>query len=81
MKPSTVIYETPDGGDTVYVRKAGSNQRTLHSVSPRQQNLMRELAETKFWHQVHRAAEDDAVLKQLLDQIKVYYKLKYQDLP
>ena len=81
MAPSTVVYESPDGGDTVYAREVGSDQKTLHSVSPRRQNLMQELAGTKFWHQVHRAAECDPALKQMLDEIKIYYQLKYQDSP
>jgi len=81
MTSTAVIYESPDGGDTVYAREVGSDQRTLHSVSPRRKNLMQELAETKFWHQVHRAAEHDAALKQMLDQVKLYYQLKYQDSP
>ena len=44
-----VIYESPDGGETIYVRESGSSQRQLHSQSPRAVSLQEQLMEDKLW--------------------------------
>jgi hypothetical protein len=71
------IYESPDGGDTVYVREAGSTEKTLHSVSAKKQTLMEDLRESKLWGDIHRTAKTDPELSRLLDQVKIYWQLKH----
>lgn len=70
------IFESPDGGETVYVRQPGSVERTLYSVSPRKQKLEEQLRHSKLWGDIHRAAQNDPVLKNMLDQIEVYHRLR-----
>jgi hypothetical protein len=74
----TYIYESPDGGDTVYRRLIGSSpeSKELHHVSERKQSLEHDLQEKKLWGKIHRAAKQDPALKDMLDQIVVYYQLK-----
>lgn len=76
-----MIYESPDGGETVYVRESGSTERQLHSVSEQRKNLMQDLRKNQFWGNIHRAAKTDSGLAQILEQAEIYYKLKYQDSP
>ena len=72
----TYIYESPDGGDTIYRRKFGDAQRELHSISDKKRSLIDDLRKTKLWGEIHRSAEKDPVLKEMLDQIEIYHHLK-----
>jgi len=70
-----VIYESPDGGETIYVREAGSNQRQLHSQSPRAFDLHEQIKEDQLWGQIRRAAKTNPTLKQALDEAVLIYQL------
>jgi len=70
------VYETPDGGATVYRRKIGSDSRELHSTSEKKKNLIDDLREQKLWGEIRRAAKNDPVLQEMLDQIEMYWFLK-----
>jgi hypothetical protein len=73
--PKPKIYESPDGGKTVYIRDFGQTDRHLISgnnnlLSPKngeQLSLLRD---------VIRAAETDPDLRELLDQAIMLYQLK-----
>ena len=80
-RQETYIYESPDGGDTVYRRKFGSDpaNRELHSISDRKQSLMEELRNDRLWGAIRRAAKTDPVLKEMLDKVIVYHRLKNDD--
>jgi hypothetical protein len=70
-----VIYESPDGGETIYVREHGSTQRQLHSQSPRAIDLHEQLKEDQLWGQIRRAAKTNPTLKQALDEAILIYTL------
>jgi hypothetical protein len=70
------VYETPDGGDTVYRRKIGSDSRELHSTSEKKKEQIDDLRKQKLWGDIHRAAESDPVLQDMLDRIVVYHQLR-----
>ena len=72
----TYIYESPDGGDTVYRRRMGGTQRELHSISDKRRDLLDDLKKNKLWGDIHRAAQSDPVLQEMLDRIEVYHRLK-----
>lgn len=71
------IFESPDGGKTVYRREIGSDQRQLHSVEPELDEMLKQWADNRLWDDIVRVSKTDAALKDLVDQVKVYYKLKY----
>lgn len=71
-----MIYESPDGGHTVYSRQPGSSQRTLCHQSLSKRAMVESLQHDKLWAAIHRAAETDAVLKNMLEQIEIYHRLK-----
>jgi hypothetical protein len=71
-RPETYIYESPDGGDTIYRRLAGSNQREMVREGPLRQKMLR----SQLWRDIFDAAEKDPVLQDMLDKIEVYHRLK-----
>ncbi len=66
------IYESPDSGDTVYRRLAGTNQREMVREGPLRKKLLR----SQLWRDILQSAESDPVLKDMLDRVEVYYQLK-----
>ena len=70
-----VIYESPDGGETIYVREQGSTQRRLHSESPRAIDLKTQIMEDKLWGNIRRAAKTNPTLKRALDEAILIYNL------
>jgi hypothetical protein len=70
-----VIYETPDGGETVYVRKAGESHRELHSQSEEKRDLLEKIKEDKLWGEIRRAAKTNPTLKRALDEAVMIYNL------
>ena len=40
--------------------------------------LIEELREATMWGNIHRLAEKDPYIRELLDKIIAYYKLKYE---
>lgn len=67
-----MIYESPDGGDTIYQRATGESRRELIRTGPLQQRLVR----SQTWRDILQAAESDQVLQEMLDKIEVYHTLK-----
>jgi hypothetical protein len=70
-----VIYESPDGGETIYVRESGSAQRQLHSQSPRALDLHAQLKEDQLWGQIRRSAKTNPTLQRALDEAVLIYNL------
>jgi len=72
----TYIYESPDGGDTVYAREHGKTERVMIGQNTRAKSLIDKIQEDKLWGEIRRMATTDPGMANLLDQAKVYYKLK-----
>jgi hypothetical protein len=75
----TYIYESPDGGNTVYRRRSGQTDRELWSVSEtlRQQDVFQ--ARWDRWSPVLAAAEHNPALQEALDRARVIYELSRND--
>jgi hypothetical protein len=69
------IFESPDGGETVYVRESSSTERAIYSESPRKKNLHVSIMESKLWGDIHREAERNTTLKSAIDRVKMLYYL------
>ena len=71
-----IIYESPDGGKTVYSRKSGEpvSSRKLHSIDPeykRQQEL------TTRWANLKEAVMlDDPAINDYIEKIEILMELK-----
>ena len=72
-----MIYESPDGGKTVYVREPGSavQSRKLHWESDDVKDLRETMMEDKLWGEIHRAAKTNVALADILEQAKIVYAL------
>lgn len=70
-----VIYETPDGGETIYVKEHGGAQRQLHSQSPRAFDLHAQIKEDQLWGNIRRAAKTNPTLQRVLDEAIMLYNL------
>ena len=70
-----VIYESPDGGETVYIRESGSKMRQLYSESDKLKNIKSQVQEDQLWQEIRLAAKTNASLNAILDQAKIVYHL------
>lgn len=74
-----LIYESPDGGKTVYAREACSGKRYLVSKDPalieREKNAVR----ANRLLTILKLSETDSTLKDALEQLEALYILKYLD--
>lgn len=74
-----IIYESPDGGKTVYSRKAGETVRHLHSVDPAWQ---KEQELQVRWVNLKPAvfmADSDPTLDDAIKKVEMLYLLKKGD--
>ena len=73
------IYESPDGGKTVYAREIGSDKRFIvkqdNSVIERQQTAMR----SNRLLTILKKSQTDTTLKDALEALEALYILKYND--
>lgn len=69
------IFESPDGGRTVYARNPGSDHRTLHSVDPELQQELAELEQQKRWVDIFQAREHNKELDRMCEQVEILYAL------
>lgn len=70
-----VIYESPDGGHTVYARRPGSSQRELHSQSEERQLELAELEQQKRWVDIFQERKNNSELDRLCEQVEMFYEL------
>lgn len=65
------IYESPDGGKTIYSRKSGSTDRTLVREDPEKRAHDRWF----MWREILHASEDNQPLKDLIEKAEMIYAL------
>ena len=71
------VFESPDGGHTVYRRHPGKLDREMVTIDSYAQDKIDTLKEDKLWGNIRRASKTDPALKEMLDQVRVYYELKH----
>ena len=70
------IYESPDGGQTVFKRKIGQTHRVITDDSEKRvYELIFELEEEVEWRSIRQAAKTNPVLQDMVDQLREYYYL------
>jgi hypothetical protein len=72
----TDIFESPDHGNTVYVREAGEKDRALYKkmVSDYWSNL-----EVERWRKIVKAGKENPGLQEVLDRAIIIYELSKKD--
>lgn len=63
------IFESPDGGKTVFSREIGQTDRV------RIQEHIHQLSEDLFWGEVRDEAKTNPTLQKLIDRFKIEYYL------
>lgn len=74
-----IIYESPDGGKTVYARKPGEDVRYLHTVDPVWQ---KEQELNVRWVNLKAAvfmADSDPTLDDAINKVEMLYALKKKE--
>ena len=69
------VFESPDGGRTVYARNPGSVKRELHWQDPKLQQELKDLEKSKRWVEIFQARRDDPELDHLCEQVEILYEL------
>ena len=69
------IFESPDGGRTVYARRPGESNRELYSQDPALQQEIKELESQKRWVDIFQARQDNPELDHLCEQVEILYEL------
>jgi hypothetical protein len=69
------VFESPDGGRTVYARRPGETNRQLHSQSQELQQELEELKQEKRWVDILGARKTNPELNQLCEQVEIFYEL------
>ena len=75
----TYIFESPDGGDTIYRREMGKTDRILHHVSPKKKQLQQAQDRWIMWQDILQASKTNPALQTALDQAQVIYELSRHD--
>ena len=79
MSKPTYIFESPDGGKTIYRRTTGNAHRELWYESNDLIRMKDDFREDQEWQQIRRAAKDDPELARMLQQVKMYWILKREN--
>jgi hypothetical protein len=75
----TYVYESPDGGDTVYRRKSGSLERELHSISDEKRKWDELLEEEMLWVKIVKSSRNNPALQKALEQARLIYELSQKN--
>ena len=65
------IYESPDGGKTIYRRKSGETERTLIREDPDKKDRDRWLE----WRDILEASKNNTALADLIEKAEVIWRL------
>ncbi len=65
------IYESPDGGHTVYVRDTGTNSRTLIHEDDYAKKVKAKIE----WNHIFEVADSNSALKKAVDNVIMIYRL------
>lgn len=69
------IFESPDGGETVYSRESGTNERVLFGESDKARSKMDQLREDKLWGNIRRKAKVHPGMRAELERVIMFYNL------
>jgi hypothetical protein len=75
----TYIFESPDGGNTVYRRECGKIDQELHSISEEKRKWDRLFEEQMLWAKIAQASQTNPALQAALEQARVIYELSRHD--
>lgn len=69
------IFESPDGGRTVYARNPGAKTRDLYSRDPALEKELADLRQQERWQFILAARQSDSAINELCERAEVLYEL------
>lgn len=69
------IYESPDGGRTVYARRPGDKTRELHLRDPLLEKELAELERQKRWTEIFHERKSNSILDEMCEKVELFYIL------
>ena len=69
------VFESPDGGRTVYARRPGQATRELYSRDPKLEKEIAEIESQRRWMDIFNARQGNVALDQICEQAEVLYEL------
>ena len=69
------IYESPDGGRTVYTRRPGSNHRELYLQDPQIYQELKDLKQREKWQEILALRDTNPEINSLCEQLEILYEL------
>lgn len=76
LKPGVpIIYESPDGGQTVYGRYQGEKERFLVGESIKAVEKRLGIVEDHLWRDIRQEAKTNPTLQKALDRAIMIYRL------
>ena len=73
------VFESPDGGETVYARIPGSSERVKVNESNRVQELKQDMAENQLWQEIRKAAKTNTALQEAMNRVILLYHLSKEN--
>jgi len=73
------IFESPDGGKTVYSREIGKTDRMLHSMDAELRQYLDNMKEEALWKEIFEEAKTNKVLQEAIYRVKLVYHLGKED--
>jgi hypothetical protein len=70
-----VVYESPDGGRTIYKRKYGEKDKVLHKIDPTLESEMERERQRNRWMDMFNTAERTPALQEAIDRAIMLYEL------
>jgi len=69
------VYETPDGGKSIYARVSGQTQRIKISESNEVKNARVDFEESQLWESIRNEAKNNEALREAMNRVIVLYHL------
>ena len=69
------IFESPNGGRTVYSREFGSDEKNFEWEDPAETQATERLRKRREWEEILNAAEDNSALQEAIERVKLLYHL------
>jgi hypothetical protein len=75
IQDTKYIYESPDGGHTVYARLPGSTERNLIGISLTKQKFLEDAKQKDIWIDILKESENNPALQKAIENVMLLYKI------
>jgi HD superfamily phosphodiesterase len=69
------IFESPDGGETIYARLPGSNDRIKIKETNHVREVRQDMEEAQLWNDIRRETKTNEALREAMARVILLYHL------